>query len=108
MKKRKIGPVRMAIRVVLTVVSLYVALQVFRAYNNVYSTEVVIAATMNEGFRAQGVACFPRALINKHPRPEAVCLELREPHTPWTLSVAYRKGRFITTPMRLFLDMCKE
>ena len=56
----------------------------------------------------QGVAFFPRALINKHPRPEAVCLELREPHTPWTLSVAYRKGRFITTPMRLFLDMCKE
>ena len=32
MKKRRIGPVRMAIRVVLTVVSLYVALQVFRAY----------------------------------------------------------------------------
>ena len=33
MKKRRIGPVRIAIRVVLTVVSLYVALQVFRAYN---------------------------------------------------------------------------
>ena len=63
MKKRKIGPLRMAIRVVLTVVSLYVALQVFRAYNNVYSTEVVIAATMNEGFRAQGVACFPSVNI---------------------------------------------
>lgn len=63
MKKRKIGPVRMAIRVVLTVVSLYVALQVFRAYNNVYTTEVVIAATMNEGFRAQGVACFPSVNI---------------------------------------------
>ena len=56
----------------------------------------------------QGVAFFPKALMDKHPRSEAVCLRLREPCAPWTLSVAYRKGRFVTAPMRHFLDMCGQ
>ncbi len=56
----------------------------------------------------QGVAFFPLALMEKHPRSEAVCLPLREPEAPWTLSVAYRKGRFVTAPMEHFLNMCKQ
>lgn len=55
----------------------------------------------------QGVAFFPKALMEKHPRSEAVCLRLREPEAPWTLSVAYRRGRFVTPPMQHFLDMCR-
>ena len=67
MKKRRIGPVRMAIRVVLTVVSLYVALQVFRAYNNVYSTEVVspegsaASRTVPRSAQIVGIAMLPSA-----------------------------------------------
>jgi len=56
----------------------------------------------------QGVAFFPKALMEKHPRSEAVCLHLREPEAPWTLSVAFRKGRFVTAPMQHFLAMCRK
>ena len=55
----------------------------------------------------RGVAFFPKALLDKHPRSEAVCLHLQDPAAPWILSVAYRKERFLSTPMQLFLELCK-
>ena len=55
----------------------------------------------------RGVAFFPKALMDKHPRSEAVCLHLQDPAAPWILSVAYRKERFLSTPMQLFLELCK-
>lgn len=55
----------------------------------------------------RGVAFFPKALMDKHPRSEAVCLHLQDPTAPWILSVAYRKERFLSTPMQLFLELCK-
>ena len=55
----------------------------------------------------RGVAFFPKALMDKHPRSEAVCLHLQDPAAPWILSVAYRRERFLSTPMQLFLELCK-
>ena len=55
----------------------------------------------------RGVAFFPKALMDKHPRSESVCLHLQDPAAPWILSVAYRKERFLSTPMQLFLELCK-
>lgn len=31
-----------------------------------------------------------------------------EPEFPWTLSLIYKKDKFITVPMQCFLDMCFE
>ena len=58
MQKKRIGPIRMGLRILFWVMALYFALQIFRAYNNVYTTEVVIPATMSESILSDGVAYF--------------------------------------------------
>ena len=40
----------------------------------------------------RGVAFFPKALMDKHPRSEAVCLHLQDPAAPWILSRIERSG----------------
>ena len=54
----------------------------------------------------QGISFFPKCLLEKHARTQIRLLELRDPKIPWVLSICYRKDKFLTAPMRCFLDLC--
>lgn len=57
---------------------------------------------------SQDVALIPLALLNQRDLSRVALLQLKEPSFPWTLSLIYRRDKFITAPMRYFLDMCPE
>ena len=54
----------------------------------------------------QGISFFPRLLLEKFQRTQARQIRLDHPSAYWTLSVAYRKDRFLTSAMKCFLNMC--
>ena len=53
---------------------------------------VVESLCRQADFAPRGVAFFPKALMDKHPRSEAVCLHLQDPAAPWILSRIERSG----------------
>ncbi len=56
--QKKISPIRAVLRIVLGIAALYLLLLLFRVYNNVYTTEVVIETQMAESFESMGAAYF--------------------------------------------------
>ena len=55
----------------------------------------------------QGVSILPKPLVEKFNNESRVRLiHLTEPEFPWTLSLIYRKDKFVTIPMQCFLDVC--
>lgn len=54
----------------------------------------------------QGVSILPKPLIDKFNMTRVKEIHLVEPEFPWTLSLIYRKDKFVTVPMQCFLDMC--
>ena len=56
----------------------------------------------------QGVSILPKPLIDKFHTERVCMIRLKEPDFPWTLSLIYRKDKFVTVPMQCFLDTCFE
>ncbi|MBO5486490.1 MAG: LysR family transcriptional regulator [Eubacterium sp.] len=54
----------------------------------------------------QGISFFPEILIKKQNRPDVKILRFEDKNIPWILSMAYKKDKFLTFPMRCFLDAC--
>ena len=54
----------------------------------------------------QGVSILPKPLVDKFNTTRVHQVHLKEPKFPWTLSIIYRKDKFVTVPMQCFLDMC--
>ncbi len=54
----------------------------------------------------QGISVLPKPLIDKFNTTRVSQVHLMEPEFPWTLSIIYRKDKFVTVPMQCFLDMC--
>lgn len=55
-----------------------------------------------------GVAFLPRWLMEKRKDSMTRILRVSEPHMPWILSLCYQKNRYLTTPMKKFLEICQE
>lgn len=53
-----------------------------------------------------GVAFFPRWLMEKRKDARTRILKVSEPRMPWYLSLCYKKNRYLTTPMKKFLETC--
>lgn len=54
----------------------------------------------------QGVTFFCKPLLEKQLLDRVEMIPLEDPMPPWTLSLAYRKDKFITPQMQHFLDVC--
>lgn len=54
----------------------------------------------------QGVSILPKPLIDKCYNTRVHEVHLKNPAFPWTLTLIYRKGKFVTAPMKHFLDLC--
>lgn len=54
----------------------------------------------------QGICILPKPLIDKFNHTRVRQIGLKDPEFPWTLSLVYRKDKFITVPMQCFLDLC--
>ena len=54
----------------------------------------------------QGICNLPKPLVDKFNNTRVHQIHLKEPEFPWTLSLIYRKDKFITVPMQCFLDLC--
>lgn len=55
----------------------------------------------------QGIAFFPKPLLEKGYRAQIKCLRLKDPDFPWTLSIIYRRDKFLSEPMRCIWKMCE-
>lgn len=53
----------------------------------------------------QGISILPRPIIDKFWSPHVKEIHLTEPDFPWVITMIYRKDKFITAPMRYFMDM---
>lgn len=56
----------------------------------------------------QGIAFFPTQLLAKQNCSKIRQIHLKDPEAHWTLSIAYRKDKFITEPIQRFLALCNE
>lgn len=54
----------------------------------------------------QGICILPKPLVDKFNNTRVHQVHLKDPEFPWTLSLIYRKDKFITVPMQCFLDLC--
>ncbi len=54
----------------------------------------------------QGVSILPKPLIDKCYNTRVHQVHLKEPDFPWALTLIYRKGKFLTAPMKHFLELC--
>ncbi len=54
----------------------------------------------------QGISILPKPLVDKFNTTRVSLIHLTKPEFPWTLSLIYKKDKFITVPMQCFLDMC--
>lgn len=52
-----------------------------------------------------GITILPKPVIDKICDGKVVQIHLTDPEFPWIPTLAYRKEKFISTPMQLFLDM---
>ena len=53
-----------------------------------------------------GITFLPRWLVEKWGRSEVRMLSGEEPKMPWVLSLCYAKNRYMTEPMKKFLEIC--
>ena len=53
-----------------------------------------------------GITFLPKWLVEKWKKPEVRMLESEDPPMPWILSLCYAKDRFVTDPMKKFLEIC--
>ena len=53
-----------------------------------------------------GITFLPRWLVEKWGNSEVRILFVEEPQMPWVLSLCYAKSRFMTEPMKKFLEIC--
>lgn len=53
----------------------------------------------------EGITLLPKPIIDKFCKTRVVQIHLQEPELPWIPIVAYHREKFISTPMKLFLDM---
>ncbi len=56
----------------------------------------------------QGISFFPLLFLEKQNDTRLKRIHLENPEAPWTLAIAYRKDKFVTKPMQLFLDLCDK
>lgn len=56
----------------------------------------------------EGITLLPKPIIDKFCSKKIVQLHMREPELPWIPTVAYHREKFISTPMKLFLDMIQK
>ncbi|WP_301860642.1 LysR family transcriptional regulator [uncultured Megasphaera sp.] len=57
---------------------------------------------------SNGVTLLPRPIIEKFCTNKVVSIALCDPILPWVPTVAYHKEKFISAPMKLFLDMIEK
>ena len=55
----------------------------------------------------RGVAFFPKALMDKHPRSEAVCLHLQNPAAPGYCRWRIERSGFYRPLCSSLLELCK-
>jgi DNA-binding transcriptional LysR family regulator len=53
-----------------------------------------------------GITFLPRWLVEKWEKPQVRILSVEEPRIPWILSLCYSRNRFLTEPMKKFLEIC--
>ena len=53
----------------------------------------------------EGITLLPKPIIDKFCKTRVVQIHLQKPELPWIPTVAYHREKFISTPMKLFLDM---
>ncbi len=53
----------------------------------------------------EGITLLPKPIIDKFCSKTIVQLHMQEPTLPWIPTIAYHREKFISTPMKLFLDM---
>ncbi len=63
--------------------------------------DLLIEAVSN----SDSITLLPKPIIDKFCSKKIVQLHLQEPELPWIPTVAYHREKFISTPMKLFLDM---
>jgi DNA-binding transcriptional LysR family regulator len=56
----------------------------------------------------QGISILPRPIIDKFWYPKIRMVHLEEPEFPWDVVLVYRKDKFVTAPMRYFIDLVKS
>lgn len=57
---------------------------------------------------SNGITLLPKPIIDKICKDKVVQIHLTDPELPWIPTLAYRKEKFISTPMQLFLDMIQK
>ena len=56
----------------------------------------------------KGIGFLPAELLEKNKLTGVKLIRLTEPEFPWVLTVAYRKDKFLSAPMRQFLQACQK
>ncbi len=55
-----------------------------------------------------GITILPKPIVDKFCADNIASVRLCEPDFPWIPTVAYHKEKFISTPMKLFLDLIQQ
>ena len=53
----------------------------------------------------EGICFLPEILVAKQKGNRVKTLKLTEPNFPWILSLAYRKDTYLSTPMKMFVEL---
>ena len=56
----------------------------------------------------EGITILPRPIIQKFCPQKVKMLHLCNPSLPWIPVAAYHKEKFLSTPMKLFLDLIQD
>lgn len=56
----------------------------------------------------EGVTILPKPIIQKFCSKRVKSLRLSNPSLPWIPLVAYHQEKFLSTPMKLFLDLVQK
>lgn len=56
----------------------------------------------------QGVAILPKPILAKYHDDKVKLIDLEEPEFPWNIAVIIHKNKYISTPIKLFLELVKE
>ena len=56
----------------------------------------------------QGVSILPKPLIDKCYHNRVRQIHLKDPEFPWGLTLIRRKDKFVTEPMRNFIELCSQ